>query len=107
VPELLAVLAPLRRPSSPSPGDATPDLPRPARDLAALRAAERAAAEHGKSAARAREMASTKRQHAERLAVEARRAAEDAETAEASADDAEHAARVAHEELESLRGDAR
>jgi hypothetical protein len=107
VPELLAALAPLRRPSSPSAGHATPDRPRAARDLAALRGADRAAAEYAKTAARAREMAATRRQHADRLAVEARRAAEEAEAAEASADHAEDAARVAHEALESLRGDNR
>ena len=107
VPELLAALAPLRRQSVRSPGHATPQRPRPPRDLAALRAAERVATEHARSASRAREMAGTKRQHADRLAVEARRAAEEAETAEASADQAEDAARAAHEALESLRGDNR
>jgi hypothetical protein len=107
VPELLAVLAPLRRTSSPSTGPTTPTRPRPARDVAARRSAERAAVEHAKSATRARETAGARRQHADRLAVEARRAAEEAEAAEASADYAEDAARVAHEALESLRGDNR
>lgn len=107
MPELLAVLAPLRRQSSPSRGDATPKRAGPARDTAALRTAERAATEHAKSAARAREMAGTKRQHADRLTVEARRAAEEAKAAEASADHEEDAARRAQEALEALRGDNR
>jgi hypothetical protein len=107
VPELAAVLAPLRRPPAPSAGRPTPDRARPGRDVAALRGAERAAAEHDKSAQRARELAASRRQNADRLAVEAGRAAEDATAAEAGAAAAEDAAQAARDALESLRGDNR
>ncbi len=105
VPELAAVLAPLRRLPSRRRGRSTSDRTRQPRDIAALRAAERAAAEQDKSAARARAIANTKRQHADRLVVEARRAEETAAEAEKAAETAEGAARVAREALGPLGGE--
>jgi hypothetical protein len=98
LPELAAVLAPLRREPSQQ-GPQPTHRPRQQHDLAAHRAAETEAAEKSKSAARAREMADTKRQHADRLASEARRAEEDAAAAEAAAQAAEHAAESARAAL--------
>lgn len=98
-PELASVLAPLRRPASPESGRQASGRTRQPRDLASRRAAERAAAEHHKHAARARAMAGTKRQQADRLAAEARRAEEDAVAAEKAAQAAEDTARTAHAAL--------
>ncbi len=92
LPELAAVLAPLRRePSRPA-----TNRTRQQHDVAAQRAAEREAAETNKSAVRARAMADTKREHADRLAAEAQRAEEEAAAAEATAQTAERAAHAAH-----------
>jgi hypothetical protein len=99
VPELAAVLAPLRRPLSAGGGRAATGRARRPDDLAALRAADRAAAQSEKSAAQARAIADAKRQHAERLAGEARRAEEEASAAEAAAETAEEAARIARAAL--------
>jgi hypothetical protein len=99
IPELAAVLAPLRREPSAQQGRPPADRSRQARDVAAQRAAETEAAEKSKSAARAREMADTKRQHADRLAGEAKRAEEDAAAAEAAAQTAEHASESAQAAL--------
>ena len=94
VPELAAVLAPLRRAPSAEGGRAATHRTRRPDDLASLRAAERAAAQNERGAAQARAIADAKRQHAERLAGEARRAEGEAAAAEAAADTAEEAARI-------------
>jgi hypothetical protein len=103
VPELAAVLAPRRRVLTRGRGRSTPDGTRQVRDVAALRAAERAAADHDRVAVRARAMATTKRQHAERLAAEAGQAGEEAASAEGVADTAEEAARVTQAALAAVR----
>jgi hypothetical protein len=99
LPELAAVLAPLRREPSHHPRRPPTDRTRQPRDVAAQRAAEREAAELDKTAARARARADTKRQHADRLAGEAQRAEEEATAAEAAAQTAEDAAEAARAAL--------
>jgi hypothetical protein len=95
LPELAAVLAPLRREPSIEPSRPATDRTRQHRDVAAQRAAEREAAETNKTAARARAIADTKREHADRLMGEAKRAEEEATTSEAAAQTAERAAELA------------
>ena len=93
-PELAAVIAPLRRQTSPRLGGSVTGRRRQeAGDRVAQLAAERGAAERLKVAARARTLATTKRQYAERLAAEARAAEKDATAAERAAAAAETAAR--------------
>ncbi|HEX4754804.1 MAG TPA: hypothetical protein VH661_03505 [Candidatus Dormibacteraeota bacterium] len=93
-PELARAIAPLRRQASPRRrGAATGGARVAAGDRVAQLAAERGAAERLKVAERARTIAATKRQHAERLAAEARAADDDATAAERSAEAAEKAAR--------------
>lgn len=99
VPELAATLAPLRHVASHPRAGAKPDRAPQRHDLAALRAAERSAAEQERSAGRARAIASTKRQHADRLAGEASRAEEEATAAEAASQMAENAARASRAAL--------
>jgi hypothetical protein len=95
LPELAAVLAPLRREPSHHPRRPPTDRTRQPRDVAA----EREAAELDKTAVRARARADTKRQHADRLAGEAQRAEEEATAAEAAAQTAEDAAEAARAAL--------
>jgi hypothetical protein len=99
--ELATVLAPLRR-------DASPTRPQPALARAPLddehlqrEAAERAVAKQEAAAKRARDLATAKRAHAERLAEEARIAKREATAAEQAAQSAEEAARAAHSALSS------
>jgi hypothetical protein len=93
-PELARVIAPLRRQTSPrSGGPGTGRGRQEAGDRVARLAAERGAAERLKVAERARTLATTKRQYAERLAADARAAADDAAAAERDAEAAEKAAR--------------
>lgn len=93
-PELAGIIAPLRRQTSPRPAGADTGGGRVAAgDRVARLAAERGAAERLKVAERARTIATTKRQHAERLAAEARAADDDASAAEQAAETAEKAAR--------------
>lgn len=92
-PELATILAPLRRRTSPRPGNLVTGRPRAAGDRVAQRAAERGAAERLKVVERARTIATTKRQYAERLAADARAADDDATAAERAAEAAEKAAR--------------
>jgi hypothetical protein len=93
-PELVKIIAPLRRQTSPRPGDSgTGRGGQEVGDRVAQLAAERGAAERLKVAERARTMATTKRQYAERLAAEARAADDDATAAERAAEAAEKAAR--------------
>jgi hypothetical protein len=99
--ELATVLAPLRR-------DSPPTRPRPAPDRAPMddqhlqqEAAERALAKQDAAAERARDLATAKRAHADRLAEEARIAERDATAAEQAAQSAEGAARAAHSALRS------
>jgi hypothetical protein len=93
-PELATIIAPLRRQTSPHHGASGGGPGRQqAGDRVAQLAAERGAAERLKVAERARTLATTKRQYAERLAAEARAADDDATTAERAADAAEQAAR--------------
>jgi hypothetical protein len=92
-PELASAIAPLRRQTSPrATGSVTGRRRQAAGDRVAQLAAERGAVERLKVAERARTLATTKRQHAERLAAEARAADEDATTAERAAAAAEQAA---------------
>jgi hypothetical protein len=93
-PELARILAPLRRRTLPRPGNsATGGRRQGAGDRVAQLAAERGAAERLKVAERARTIATTKRQYAERLAADARAADDDATAAERAAEAAEKAAR--------------
>jgi hypothetical protein len=92
-PELAKSIAPLRRQTSPRPGGSVARRPQAAGDRVAQLAAERGAAERLKVAERARTIATTKRQYAERLAAEARSADDDATAAERAAEAAEKAAR--------------
>jgi hypothetical protein len=100
-PELTAVLAPLRRNSPPTrrqhpPARATSDDEHLQRE-----AAKRAVAKQEAAAKRARDLATTKRAHAERLGEEARVADAEATAAEDAAHAAEDAARAAHSALSS------
>jgi hypothetical protein len=93
-PELATVIAPLRRQTSPRPGTADTGRRRQqAGDRVAQLAAQRGAAERLKVAERARTLATTKRQYADRLAAEARAAEDDATASERAAEAAEKAAR--------------
>jgi hypothetical protein len=94
-PELAQVLAPLRRRTSGQRDRSAPVRSRQESDLVARHAAERAAAEQDKAAERARGVATTKRQHAQRLAEQARAAQDEATAAEQAAEAAETAARAA------------
>jgi hypothetical protein len=97
--ELTAVLAPLRRTSSPIRRE--PPISRTPLDDDRLRreAAEREVAKHDAAAERARDLATAKRVHADRLADEARAAEVEAAAAEDAARAAEDAARAAHSAL--------
>lgn len=93
--ELAAVVAPLRRQTSPAPSTpATARAPRTV-DVVAQRAAERSSANAVAAAARAREAAVVARREADRLTEEARIAAERALVAEQVADVADATARAA------------
>lgn len=96
-----AAIAPLRR--APADGGHTR---RPARhqasNAAALRAARHAATERDRAAEHAREVAGTKRHHAELLADGARTASQDADAAERAAHAADRAAAEARHALEVL-----
>ena len=93
-PELATIIAPLRRQTAPRPGGSPTGRGQVAAgDRVARLAAERGAAERLKVAQRARTIATTKREHAQRLAAEARAADDDATAAERAADAAEKAAR--------------
>lgn len=98
--ELAALVAPLRR-------DSPPTRPRPAPARAPTddehldrEAAERLAKQDA-AAERARDLATAKRVHADRLAEEARIADREATAAERAAQSAEDAARAAHSALSS------
>jgi hypothetical protein len=84
-PELAAALAPLRRPPPPRPARAGPAQSAPKRNIGE----QRAAAQLLDNARRAREMATAKRDQADRLAATARAAEEEALAAEAAASVAE------------------
>jgi hypothetical protein len=93
-PELARIIAPLRRQTSPRPGGSGTGRGRQQPgDRVAQLAAERGAAERLKVAERARTIATTKRQYADRLAAEARAAEDDATASEHAAEAAEKAAR--------------
>jgi hypothetical protein len=95
VPELAKILQPLRRrPASPRSGGSAHGHAGAGSDLVAQRAAQRAKVEREKAGERARALATTKRQYAERLAGEARAAEDEAAAAERAAEAAEKAARV-------------
>jgi len=98
-PELAAMLAPLRRDSSPTRRQPLRVLRPPDDDRVQREAAERAAKKQDAAAERARDLARSKRVHAERLAEEARVAEQDATVAEEAAEQAEDAARAAHAAL--------
>jgi hypothetical protein len=94
--ELAAVLAPLRRVSSQA-RDRSPLVRASSKDQRAQREAiERELKKHDAAAERARDLARSKRVHAERLAEEARLAEQEATVAEAAAEKAEDAASAAH-----------
>jgi hypothetical protein len=94
--EIAAVVAPLRRPSSPRPSSSPPaGRASETVDLVAKRAAERSAANLVAAAERAREAAVVARREAERLTEDARVATERASVAEGVADVAEASARAA------------
>jgi hypothetical protein len=99
--ELAAVLAPLRRAASPT--GRQPAIARARLDDEHVRreAAERAVAKQDAAATRARDLATAKRAHAQRLADEARVAEAEATAAEDSARAAEDEARAAHSALSS------
>jgi hypothetical protein len=98
--ELAALLAPLRRETSPASSRPGPD--RPDRlEVVARREAERDAADQDAAAERSRALADAKRREADHKAEEARFAAEEASAAELTADAAEAAARAAHLALDS------
>jgi hypothetical protein len=97
--ELAAVLAPLRRESPPARRQA-PVAHTPRDDSRRQReAAELAVKKQGAAAERARDLATSKRAHAERLAEEARVAEREATAAEEAAEKVEDAARAAHSAL--------
>jgi hypothetical protein len=98
-PELTSVLAPLRRTSSPT--RRQPPLARTPPDDERVRreAAEREVAKQDAAAERARDLATAKRVHADRLAEEARIAQEEATAAGKAADQADDAARAARARL--------
>jgi hypothetical protein len=93
------MLAPLRRDSSPTRRQPLRVLRPPDDDRVQREAAERAAKKQDAAAERARDLARSKRVHAERLAEEARVAEQDATVAEEAAEQAEDAARAAHAAL--------
>jgi hypothetical protein len=96
--ELAAVLAPLRR-DSPTRRQPLRVLRPPDDDRVQREAAELAAKKQDAAAERARDLAGSKRVHAERLAEEARAAEREATAAEQAAAKAEEAATAAHAAL--------
>ena len=100
VPELAAIIAPLRR-KTPSPASGREPTGRTStRELVADREAERDVAKKDEAAAAARAFALAARHQADRLAEEAGVAAEKARIAEQAAENAEAAARAAHATLD-------
>jgi hypothetical protein len=97
--ELAAVLAPLRRDSSPTRRQPLRVLRPRDDDRVQREVAELAAKKQDAAAERARDLARSKRVHAERLAEEARVAEREATVAEQAAEKAEEAARAAHAAL--------
>jgi hypothetical protein len=98
--ELVAILAPLRRSSTPQAESASQGRAAAGPDLIARRQAERDAAGLRALAKRARAAADAKRRQSDRLAEEARGAAEEASAAEGAADAAEDAASRAEAALD-------
>lgn len=97
--ELAAVLAPLRRDLSPTRGQPAPArAPKDDEELQ-REAAQRAVTKHDAAAERARDLATAKRAHADRLAAESRIAEREAAAAELAAQSAEEAARFARSAL--------
>jgi hypothetical protein len=100
VPELAAIVAPLRR-KTPSPASVRQPAGRTStRELVAERGAERDVAKKDETAEAARAFALAARHQADRLAEEAGVAAEKARVAEQAAEKAEAAARAAHTMLD-------
>jgi hypothetical protein len=97
--ELAAVLAPLRRQSSRTRPHPQPRQTRPDDERLQREAAELAAKKAKAAAERSLDLATSKRNHADRLADEARLAAQEAAAAEEAAEKAEDAARAAHSAL--------
>lgn len=100
-PELAVVLAPLRHDSSPTRRQRAPARAPLDDEHLQREAAERAVAKQDAAAERARDLATAKRAHADRLAEEARSAEREATVAEQAAQSAEDAARAAHSALSS------
>ena len=101
-PELAKALAPLRR-VSPQTRDRAPLVRTPSTDDHSRREAmEREVKKQDAAAERARDLATSKRTHAERLSDEARIADREAHAAEQAAEEAEAVARAAH----AARGDS-
>jgi hypothetical protein len=93
-PEIVAVVAPMRRPTSARPSSPPENRASKTVDNVARRAAERSAANLEAAAERAREAAVAARREADRLTEEARVATERAYVAEGVADVAESTARA-------------